>query len=428
MIPSFYRLLRVIANTSEHSTRDPSRPIIKLVPIARRPKEKPSVKPFSDYSVVEVSPNERSPFANLACDQLHYLFIKHLCLVDIVAAAEASYHINRFAERFIFPRCKILSINEVDIYGPYRSPTYSSPESLRVCQLQRILNKVGPYLERIEFIVDINEEISDETQTELVQSVLMGCPNLQILQLDRVNLKDVKRNFRTDRLRLALPELELLHYCRGTEPLLGMCRSLRSLSFIFTHIYCITLAEILFKNSATLGRLKIKESVYFESDGQQEYFMSNFTSRLPKLIDITTDLNPTDMVKYFGGGNFTRIEINGPLIDDNWQSIRPLGTFENLRRLAICYSFRDVFFENINYRHLKGFFALEHLEELHFIISDGAGIYHVMSKLPPVNSERHLHVFVYSRPLICHDHDEPHAKCERWSECTRVTYGLKWED
>lgn len=367
---------------------------------------------------IKPTENESSPFAILKCDELHYGFVKFLSLSDIVSVAEASFHFNKFAEEFVFPRCTSLDLHDL-------------PQKITLNQLNRIVHRVGRHLRTIVLNA---ERFSIETPVgwPLLKGVLSQCGN-QLQDLTLLNfaanqrrggripvdgdlLPPIKRlrllNCDSDWTdeqppfydRLALDELELAGHWFFWPDANQCYQMLHTLSINRSTVRRPDLLTVLQRNAQTLRRLRLSHIYRLEEDDDQ----AGFWQALPSVVPHVTDLSVCARdIGFLTHGNFERLEIDQPL-DTWWLDLLP--RFPKLKRIAANYTAnftspiqlnaieRD---EQLLRRCVERLQRMASLQELHLTVDSEElrnAFKSIVGSLAPVDG--HLHVFVYGRPEV----------------------------
>lgn len=361
------------------------------------------------------SSSEQSPFAIL-CDELYYALTKYLSFEDILSVAEASFHFNQYATKYVLPQYTTL-----DFHNPQNFPVSGS--SFSVDQLNRILSKIAPHVRRVELNTNFSQV---DVSSSFLSTISSKCTNLEEIVLHDFgsdgeflieSLPSVKhlRFLNCDYMdlpencnRLPLEELEISgrwFYWPDTNVFFD---KLHTLSINRSTIKVHDLQTVLQRNAKTLRCLKLTHIYRLE-----EYDTASFWHELPGLVPNVTDISVCGReIRHLTHGNFERLEVDQPL--EGWL-IDLLPRFPRLRCFAANYTSNfesPVFFNAIEQDKqmlrdcVNRLVQLGTLSELHLIVDNPELLYSIQKTINEVvvpNNGSHLHVFVYgrSKPRNC---------------------------
>lgn len=390
-------------------------PQVQIVADACYTMDKPATitYPFLNYeAAVQPTEHERSPFALLKCDDLHYAFAQHLTLIEIVSAAMASYHFNQYAEAYVFPRWTVLDLSDP---RDFRFAGKRANNSLYLCELRRMLNRVGPY---VETVVLNGQWMRSYPHWMFLHSVLLAGTRMRRLHLEDFELSADRALPATLNERDWCGQLEHLELKRSKniEQILAACNKLQTMDIKFCQITGEQLMAAVRRNAATLRRLSMVH-IQLGFGGERGFtdFLQDFPNIVPLVSDVSLCLNHLQFLN--AAGQYDHLEVDRPVCD---MLVEEIMRFPRLRRLSANYK------TNLRQADLKelrlGVIELAKmgtLKELHLIVDDvdlvGKIAKCLAELVPTVAGQYHMHVFVYGH----HDgtgrrwlKDEFSAKCQ----------------
>lgn len=363
----------------------------------------------------ELSLHEQSPFATLKNDDLHYTFAEYLTLLDIVSTAEASFHFNRFAESFIFPRFTTLDLSNVHDFPPTKPV-----EDLQIADFRRILNHIGKYVRTA--ILGQHLPKAPWLRNVFLDSLRLACPQLTELRLEEFNVRG--SNFRQILCEFDLSSLTNVQFfnCRGNaitidnfskflnirhieltgirmqcDQMLLLFNNLNSLIISNTFVSKSWLSDALQRNAVTLHRLSLSRLLGFHWKSEVDMWRN-----LTKLIPNVTDLSLCQSkLLFIESGNFESLEIDQPLCEE---LINALPRFPQLRKLTANYNSTEWLNQpaevEIFQKCIINLLNFDKIKELH-IVMDNSMVEQgndIILKLPPTKEgKHHVHVFLYNQ-------------------------------
>lgn len=358
------------------------------------------------HSPAKISNTERSPFAKLKFDDLHYTFAEHLSLLEIVSTAEASFHFDRYAQTFIFPRFTTLDLSSRDDFPA---------NELQIVDFRRILNRIGPYVRTVVLGQQLPKVVS--MQNMFLQSVLVACPQLSEVRLEEFNVRC--SNFRKILGAFDCSLLTKIHMinCRGNalnevnclkfsnlrslelsgirmqcDRMLVLFDNLETLVISNTFVSKSCLVEVLQRNARSLRRLSLSRLLGFHWRAEVGIWRA-----LPRLVPNVTDLSlcQSKLVMIESPELIESVEVDQPLGEE---LVSVLQRFSHLRILTVNYTTKDSLDHTLFGKYFKSLHSLVDIFELHLVmenelIPNGRK----MCSEIPSDGEDHIHVYVYSQ-------------------------------